>query len=275
MSLKKGHNMIHKSVWQKCQICEIKTKTLYPEMENRNSTRLIRHIEETHSISINDYLDNYHQIKAPLCKCGCGMKSSIRKKSSPVIWRDYPCGKNGGWSIEAKKNRTGTGNPMYNKPAWNKGETKFTNSSMVKIANKMTGKPKSPTHIEKMRNNAINLIKSGRIRKTLTKPHLLVIEILSKLDINYICEFQIGYYLFDIFLPDYQILIEVDGDYWHCNPLIFPNGPKTKTQLINIARDKRKNEYCIENNLRLIRLWEFDILNTPLEIESILCDLKK
>jgi len=43
----------------------------------------------------------------------------------------------------------------------------------------------------------------------------------------------------DIYLPELQIGIEIDGHYWHAN---------------KIAADRRKNQVCSRNNIRLVRI---------------------
>ena len=31
---------------------------------------------------------------------------------------------------------------------------------------------------------------------------------------------------YDVYIPQFNTLIEVDGDFWHCNPKFFPKTPK-------------------------------------------------
>ena len=52
------------------------------------------------------------------------------------------------------------------------------------------------------------------------------------------------FHQFDFGCKEQRILIEVDGDYYHSNP-IFYTKPKTKTQKINHYRDKKKNEFGV------------------------------
>lgn len=59
-------------------------------------------------------------------------------------------------------------------------------------------------------------------------------------------------------------------------PSSIPIGPKSKTQKINYSRDISKNKYAIQNNINLIRFWEYDILNNTPEVKKqLLCILKK
>ena len=73
---------------------------------------------------------------------------------------------------------------------------------------------------------------------------------------------------FDFYLPDYNIIIEYDGEQ-HFKPVDFANkGIEWATNLYNknLKRDAIKNKYCQDNGIRLIRIpyYEYD------DIESIL-----
>jgi very-short-patch-repair endonuclease len=69
--------------------------------------------------------------------------------------------------------------------------------------------------------------------------------------------------LFDFKISGKKILIEVDGDYWHCNPDSNFKIPKYAAQISNLKQDERKKEWCINNNYMLIRFWEKDINERP------------
>jgi len=69
--------------------------------------------------------------------------------------------------------------------------------------------------------------------------------------------------LFDFKISGKKILIEVDGDYWHCNPDSNFKIPKYAAQISNLKQDERKEEWCINNNYMLIRFWEKDINERP------------
>jgi very-short-patch-repair endonuclease len=77
-----------------------------------------------------------------------------------------------------------------------------------------------------------------------------------------------AFYDFHIF--EKNILIEVDGDFWHCNPNTKDSIPKYNSQNKNLIKDEIKNNWCKENNIKLLRFWEKDINEKPEEIISIL-----
>lgn len=97
-----------------------------------------------------------------------------------------------------------------------------------------------------------------------SKIQLKINDLLTKLKINYEREYIMGYYAVDNYLPDYNLIIEVMGDYWHGNPTIF-NSEKyllNKIQDRGIHIDKIKSSY-IKNHygINILYLWETDIEN--------------
>ena len=79
-------------------------------------------------------------------------------------------------------------------------------------------------------------------------------------------------FVYDFYLPKYNILIEVDGDFWHCNPNTKHKLPKFKTQKANVINDQRKDNWAKNNGFKLLRFWESDINTNP---QQIIESLKK
>lgn len=281
---------INKEEWNNCRLCGKSIRDLAKIYGGGNvyyTTVFYKHLINEHNLALEAYFTN-----RPECKCGICKKSClISKKGSNFRWKKYRCGRNTGvlkWSKEAKVTRLGDKNPMYGKEAWNKGLTKDTNESMMVVSNKLTGLKHSEEsklkqsesakkrlihghtgykHSEENKNKArirtLEMIKNGVFKQTKTKPHLKLIDILKSLELKYEEEKRVKCWSFDIYLSQYDIYIEVDGDYYHSNPKIYPYGPKTSTQKVNWYRDIKKNQFCIENNLKLVRFWECDIINHP------------
>ncbi len=65
----------------------------------------------------------------------------------------------------------------------------------------------------------------------------------------------------DFVLPQYKIVLECDGDYWHVNPKIYDrNSPNlSKSQIDKLKRDDFKNKYLIKKGWEVIRFFESDI----------------
>lgn len=294
---------IDKKLWHECRLCKktIKDLAILIGGNGKYYTQIFKqHIIESHNISIEDYFQEV--CERPKCRCGiCNQFVDIAKKNGTNFrWKNLKCGLSDGvkkWSKEAKISRTGIGNPMYKKKSWNNGLNKKISSSMASISKKMTnrivkqetkkkqsesakkrtinghiGYQHSEDNKNKFRQNTLQMIKDGKFSHTKTKPSIEFGNILLELDITYITEKIVGYWSFDYYLPEYDVYIEVDGDYFHSNPKIYPKGPKTKTQKINNARDISKNNYCKKYGLLLGRFWESDILNNR---KGIICRLNE
>ena len=95
-----------------------------------------------------------------------------------------------------------------------------------------------------------------------TEPQLKVNSLLDELGINYQREKSYTYYAVDNYLIEYNLIIEVQGDYWHCNPILYPLNIN-KTQLKKISCDKRKKTYILKYyNINILYLWESDIIHS-------------
>lgn len=66
---------------------------------------------------------------------------------------------------------------------------------------------------------------------------------------------------YDFWLPDYDVYIEIHGDFWHCNPTSDYSEAVYDCQKKNLENDKVKQNWCKENNKELHVFWEYDIKN--------------
>lgn len=115
---------------------------------------------------------------------------------------------------------------------------------------------------EQIENLSVGIAKSMAKRNRNTSIQLLVNEMLESIKINYIREYRIKYYSCDNYLQDYNLIIEVMGDYWHANPNRY-NKDKyyiNKIQEKTILKDKQKLGYIKSHNgIQILYLWESDI----------------
>lgn len=80
-----------------------------------------------------------------------------------------------------------------------------------------------------------------------TSIEIAMADELRKRNIHYIEQFEIaGRYISDFYLPDYNIIVECDGNYWHSLPEV-------------VERDIRKNKAIEDEGYELYRFWETDI----------------
>lgn len=82
-----------------------------------------------------------------------------------------------------------------------------------------------------------------------TSIEIKMAEELERRGIEYIEQYNLGdKFVLDFLLPDFNIVIECDGDYWHRLPKA-------------VARDKSKNAYIKACGYSLYRFWESEINN--------------
>lgn len=117
--------------------------------------------------------------------------------------------------------------------------------------------------IEKSSIRMTTMLSDGVFSKTNTAPQIILNKILDDLRIKYFNEYSFKYYAVDNYLCDFNLVIEVMGDYWHCNPLKYSN-IKYATQKETIIKDHRKRLYFLNNHdIRILYLWERDLYNDP------------
>lgn len=102
-----------------------------------------------------------------------------------------------------------------------------------------------------------------------TKPELKMKDILNDLNIPFEHQFRLGNHLFDFHVLNTNILIEVDGDYYHGNPEKFSK--LNKMQLKQRQKDIKTNMLAEENNFVLLRFWQNDVLHSTEEVKNIIC----
>lgn len=114
----------------------------------------------------------------------------------------------------------------------------------------------------KSRERAAGLLKNNPVI-TQTKPQIVVNGMLDDMDIAYRNEESYTYYSIDNYLPEFDLAVEVMGDYWHGSPMKYPNSVNDK-QRHAISRDKAKHTY-LKNfyGIEILYLWESDIIKRP------------
>lgn len=97
-------------------------------------------------------------------------------------------------------------------------------------------------------------------------------KFLDALGVKYVYQFKaesIGRY-YDFYLPEHNVLIEVDGDYWHSYGIVWEQ--MTPTQKKNKRVDEAKTHWALSNCVPLYRFWEHDINDHP---EAVMEKLKE
>jgi len=108
------------------------------------------------------------------------------------------------------------------------------------------------------RERAAKLLKNNKTTCN-TKPQIIINNLLNQLHINYINEYVFKYYSVDNYLQDYNLIIEVMGDFWHCNPTKY-NTIQHKIQKKRVPKDKAKHTYIKnQHSIEILYIWENDI----------------
>lgn len=185
--------------------------------------------------------------------------------------------------------------------AWNKGLTKETDESVVKYAKLLEGRKISNTTKQNMsiskqqyflnpenrkkhsilKKNYLDNLSPEQYNKVIknmlhaqsfssvytfnTKPELAFFSILDSLNIQYDKQFILKGKIYDVKIVDKDILIEVDGDWYHCNPNKEIE-PKHVRQIMTVKNDKLKNQIAKDNGYQLLRFWETDIKQNKQQI---------
>jgi very-short-patch-repair endonuclease len=112
----------------------------------------------------------------------------------------------------------------------------------------------------------------SKLSKKLSKVEYKFETILKLINLNYVYQYEYKHRLFDFYLEKYNTLIEVDGDFYHCNPNSKHHEVIYETQKLTKENDKYKDELCKNHNITLIRYWEKDINERP---EWVISDLRQ
>ena len=110
------------------------------------------------------------------------------------------------------------------------------------------------------RQRAVRILKNNPVN-LYTKPQIMINELLTKMNIQYENEYNCKYYSIDNFLQDYNLMIEVMGDFWHSNPIKYHDKNMLRDiQIKSVRKDKAKHTYIGDYyNIQILYLWEQDI----------------
>ena len=285
----------------KCEICDKDFDSLW----GLSSHNVKKHDIKPQETFIKHNLEGI----SPKCNCGCGETPSFLgiKKG----FRDFIHGhasrinNNWGHNPDAQKKSKDTQRRLYGSGElviWNKGLTKEDDERLdygdkissnlernKKISEYRKGR-KRPQHVldsldkgmreywskeenrEKQRKKRVKYLKDYQYNnKTILESRFG--DLLESIGVDFIFQYTICGFNFDYYLPKYDLVIEVDGDFYHCNPIKYPNGPIYETQKTTIKNDDKKNKICESSNgLTLLRFWETDINDKP---EWVIGELKR
>lgn len=274
--------------------------------EFKSLDSLRRHRSQVHNISSEQtYIDYKLNGVRPTCECGCGENTSFLSFGKGFV--DYVLGhasrvhNNWGHNPKAIKKSHETQKKMYESgelAVWNKGltiddprvkdniEKMLSNPDRCKnISKALTNKPKSKEHKENLSETAKERWSDPKERekqryrrlkyfaeKQFNKKSKLEYKfegLLNELNVEFKQQYPINGYLFDFYIPNKNLLIEVDGDWYHFNEAVH-SLPLSPIQENTIKNDNIKNDLAEKLGYNLIRFWESDINNNIKNVKSIL-----
>lgn len=270
-----------------CEICNKQYNTY---------NGLVKHLSRTHNIDAITYHIKYKlNGERPTCACGCGEYTEWKagseyendrfrtyknghgsKVKNPMLGKKH--------STESKKQMSKSRKQKFkedeNYSRWNKGvnlkeywgecvydkwkDNLNSPEANAKISKHFKGKPKSLEHREKILEQ-LEINRHNRLTsKEPSLPEKLMGQYLEELNLQYETEYPLDGFHYDFYIESLNLLIEVDGDYFHGNPKFFKT--LNPMQRKNKGLDKVKNAVARDNNFNLIRFWEDDIKNDKTKI---------
>jgi very-short-patch-repair endonuclease len=286
----------------KCEICDKEYDTLWS---------LSSHNVKKHKIKPQEtFIKHNLEGKTPECKCGCGETPTFLGIQKG--FRDYIRGhasrinNNWGHNVDAQKKSKDTQRKLYGSGEiiiWNKGLTKEDDERLdygdkissnlernEKISKSLKGRKRPQYVLDKLNEGMREYWSKEENKEKQSHKRLLYIKengftVISNLENNFsklLDNLNIDYYqqfyvreiksLYDFKIKGKNIMIEIDGDFWHCNPKTEHKIPVIEHQKKNLIKDKIKTEWCLKNNYILLRFWEDDINNN---IEWVIDEIKK
>jgi very-short-patch-repair endonuclease len=287
-----------------CKICQKECDTL-------NSLRS-HSIQKHNISSDKIYVDYILNGKEPKCECGCGNNSpfisinkgfsrfiqshhnrikgnnnfhkdpNTHKKAIETQKKNWKEGKYVGWWEDKSENTLKKIEGIKDKLRNNKERGKKISQSLKGVPKTEESKRKlsisqkkryedNPKLKEDSSIRRINWLKTNLSSKK-SKLELRFESMLKLINLKFINQYEFKKRLFDFYLEDFNILIEVDGDFYHCNPDSKHNEIVYDTQKITKQNDVYKDTLCLEHNILLLRFWEKDINERP---EWVISELKK
>jgi len=164
----------------------------------------------------------------------------------------------------------GDRNGMWGKTSWRKGQTKESNDKVRRAALKCSETKKKSwkklSEQEKERRRRVWAAQSRRCRKKRTSIELVVDSWLQEMGIDFQTQVQMGRWIADFYIPSLSVVVECDGDYWHCNPVRYDAASANSVQKKNMDRDRRKDAFLGGRGIRVVHLWERDIVSETAKI---------
>mgnify|MGYP000879900253 CR=1 FL=1 len=145
----------------------------------------------------------------------------------------------------------------FKRPAWEEGRAKYCSKE---CKNKYWSEvlSKTPENQKRLKQQGVNT--KLKQRNKFTKPELIVYEYFNNINVECIPQYPMcNRFVVDFFIPSFNIVVEVLGDYWHGNPSKYPEDKLTEKQLKTKIKDEFKLNYLSKEGYEVHMIWEDDI----------------
>jgi G:T-mismatch repair DNA endonuclease (very short patch repair protein) len=246
--------------------------------DNSDRNNFIHIIDKLHEMGINN-----QKIKVKVYCKECGQELIVRpsqyKKQKyfhcDVHIKHKPSGKDSPFYKQIEVQCTNCGN-LYSVTPYDYNKTnrfgdnhnfccqqcywEYRAKYYVDDKHSMFGTHQSEEQKQKQSQLVTQMISNGIMPQTLTKPHRKINTLLASHGVDFENEHPEQYHSIDIYLPEYNLMIEIMGDYWHAHPLKYNINKLTNQQRKSIKQDKSKHTYVKKyENIEILYLWEKDI----------------
>ena len=196
------------------------------------------------------------------------IKEAKNVKRSRVIVYCSECGK----EIEVIPSKLKTQKRFYcSKECLRLGRQKF--NSGENNPNYNNGKVWTKEMREEASKRAVKRLNERNFNFTNTKPQMIINEMLDEKSISFTNEHDCVLYSIDNYLTDYNLMIEIQGNFFHCNPIMNLSNSRKEEIL---KKDKAKHKYIKEiYDIEILYLWEKDIIEDIEKCERIIVEYIK
>jgi very-short-patch-repair endonuclease len=264
-------------------------KCNYCTKEYDSFNGLAKHSARAHNVyGMELYMLTHNITEIPKCKCGCDQEVNFQLGKFGEYLQGHKARVSNGFyskeglqkSLETRKERFASGElEQWNKGKIYEGEELEEKRRIAKdpvrrekISKALTGKPKSEAHrkimLETLARNRKEILKGNP-----SKLEFTFADILTGLGIEFVHQYEVDGFNYDFYIPDKNILIEVDGDYWHAHPDKYVE--LNNMQKKNKGLDKLKTKHAADRSYQLLRFWEQDITSNRFEVIVNLMEICK
>lgn len=104
-----------------------------------------------------------------------------------------------------------------------------------------------------LKNNA------AKMSTKMTWPEKEFKKLLKELKVEFEVQKIVGAKIFDFYIPKANLLVEIDGDYYHANPKLVKEEDRNYMQQKNVRNDSFKDALASGLGYNIERVWENDL----------------